>query len=288
MTTTFLGTGAMGSAIAAATLERGQDVVVWNRTPHRARPLRDRRATVATRVEQAIAGDGPIVACLLDHRSVHDTLAPVADQLAGRTLINLTTTTPNEARELSAWAAAHDITYLDGAVMAVPEMIGGPDSAIFYSGSVQAFEQHRALLDLWGGSNFFGPDAGMASLYDLAMLVGMYTMFAGFLHGAAMVGSEGIPAAEFAARATPFLSAMTDGFAELAATVDAKDYTGAGQQSLRFTQSALAALLRASTEQGIDTAVLKPVHDLVDRQVTAGFGAYGTARIYEALRSADE
>jgi 3-hydroxyisobutyrate dehydrogenase-like beta-hydroxyacid dehydrogenase len=283
--TTFLGLGAMGSALATAALAAGRPALVWNRDPRRAQTLRERGASVAGSVQEAVAGSGAIVACLYDHQSVHDVLDPVAAGLSGRTVINLTTTTPNESREFAAWAAERGITYLDGAIMAVPQMIGGPGSAILYSGSVAAFERHRALLDLWGESSYFGSDAGMASLYDMAMLTGMYTMFAGFMHGAAMVGSEGVSATEFAARQAPFLAAMAGGVAGFAATIDAKDYAGTGQQSLRFTEIALAALMRASTEQGVDAEVLRPVYDTVRRQIAAGFGDQGTARVFEELRT---
>ncbi|MEV4760374.1 NAD(P)-binding domain-containing protein [Micromonospora sp. NPDC049559] len=283
--TTFLGLGAMGSALATATLDGGAPAVVWNRNPDRARALAERGPTVAATVEEAIAGDGPIVVCLFDHRSVHDVLDPVAAGLAGRTVINLTTTTPRESRELAGWAADRGITYLDGAIMAVPQMIGRPGSAIFYSGSAAAFERHRPLLDRWGGSVYFGPDAGMASLNDMAMLVGMYAMFAGFLHGAAMLATDGVPATEFAERQAPFLAAMAGQLAGFAATVDAKDYAGAGQQSLEFTEAALAALLRTSADQGVDAGVLRPIHDNVRRQIAAGLGGLGTARIFEELRT---
>ena len=73
----------------------------------------------------------------------NETLDPVADQLRGRTLVNVTTTTPNEARELAAWAAGHGFAYLDGAILAVPAMIGSPDARIFYSGARTAFERYR-------------------------------------------------------------------------------------------------------------------------------------------------
>ncbi|TYB96592.1 NAD(P)-dependent oxidoreductase [Micromonospora sp. WP24] len=284
--TTFLGLGAMGSALATAAIDGGGPTVVWNRTAHRAEALAGRGATVAETVAEAIAGDGVIVVCLFDHRSVHGVLDPVATGLSGRTVINLTTTTPNESREFATWAAERGVTLLDGAIMAVPEMIGGPGSAILYSGSPTAFAQHRALRDLWGTSSFLGTDAGMASLHDMAMLAGMYTMFAGFLHGAAMVGAAGVPAVEFAQRQAPFLAAMAGQLAGLAATVDAKDYTGDGQQSLRFAETALATLLRATTEQGVDPVVLEPVQDVVRRQIAAGHGEDGTARIFEELRSA--
>jgi hypothetical protein len=106
------------------------------------------------------------------------------------------------------------------------------------------------------------------------------------MHGAAMVGSAGVSATEFAERQAPFLAAMTGGFAGLAATIDARDYAGEGQQSLRFTETALAALTRASIDEGVDTDVLRPVHDIVRRQIAAGYGEQGTARMFEALRSA--
>ncbi|PZG14255.1 NAD(P)-dependent oxidoreductase [Micromonospora craterilacus] len=282
--TTFLGLGAMGCALAMAALDAERPVVVWNRTSHRAQRLGEHGAAVAATVEQAVTGDGVIVACLFDHRSVHDVLDPVAARLSGRTLVNLTTTTPNQARELATWAATHGIDYLDGAIMAVPAMIGGPGSALLYSGSATAFEQHRSLLDGWGESSYFGTDAGLASLYDLAILAGMYTMFAGFTHGAAMVGSEGVSATEFATRAAPFLAAMTGSFADTAAIIDARNYAGDGQQSLEFTQGALDTIVQASIDQGMNAEVLRPVHDLVRRQIAAGHGAQGFDRIFEELR----
>jgi len=276
---TFLGLGEMGRALAGAVDD--EDTVVWNRTPT-AFP----GARVATSVTEAVAGAGVIVVCLFDSASVHEVLDPVADGLAGRTLVNLTTTTPRESRDLAGWAAGHGVTYLDGAIMAVPEMIGGPGAAVLYSGDAAAFAAHRPLLDRWGTATFLGADAGAAALYDMAMLTGMYTMFAGFLHGAAMVVADGGPARGFAEMQAPFLAAMTGSLAALASTVDTRDYTGPGQQSLRFTATALEALLRAGTEQGVDPRVLQPVHDLVREQIDAGFGPHGTARMYESLRSA--
>lgn len=136
-----------------------------------------------------------------------------------------------------------------------------------------------------GASTFFGTDAGLASVYDLAMLTGMYAMIGGFLQGAAMLAAEGVQASAFAARQVPFLAAMTGQLAGYAATVDDRDYEGPGQQSLRFTDTALAALRRATAEQGVGGDVLAPVAGHVRRQIDAGFGDHGTARLFESLRS---
>ncbi|MBQ1051241.1 NAD(P)-dependent oxidoreductase [Micromonospora sp. C51] len=285
VSTTFLGLGAMGSALARTASDAGHRIVCWNRTGHRAQSLGERGAVIADSVEQAIVGTRTVVVCLFDAASVREVLEPVATGLSGRTVINLTTTTPNQSRDLARWAGERGIDLLDGAIMAVPETIGGPESAIFYSGSGEGFAQHRQLLDLWGESSYLGPDAGMAALYDTAMLAGMYAMFAGFLHGAAMVGSEGVPAGEFVRRQASFLAAMTEQLAGFAATIDEQDYLGPGQQSLRFTETALSTVMQASTGQGVTDEVLKPLHDMVRRQLAAGFGEHGTARMFEELRS---
>lgn len=280
---TVLGLGAMGSALAATLLDAGHDTTVWNRTPERAHALSARGATAAPTIGAAVTAHPLVVAVLFDHASVHETLDPVIEQMRGSALLNLTTTTPNEARELATWAAGHGVRYLDGAIMATPPMIGGPGAAILYSGLREVFEEARPVLDRWADSTYDGADSGLASLFDLAMLSGMYSMFAGFLHGAAMAGSAGMSATEFAGRATPFLSAMTEGFAHFASVIDGGDYTVPGQQSLDFSD--LSHIVRASEEQGVQPVPIAAVQELISKQIAAGHGAEGFARIYESLRA---
>jgi len=282
---TVLGLGAMGSALATTLLDAGQAVTVWNRTPARAADLCARGAEAASTIGAAVAAHPLIVACLLDHASVHETLDPVIAGMRGSTLVNLTTTTPNEARELATWAAGYGVRYLDGAIMATPPMIGTPEASILYSGSRDVFDDVRPVLDRWAASTYDGADAGLASLFDLAMLSGMYTMFAGFLHGAAMVGSVGVSATEFAERATPFISAMTAGFAHYAHVIDGGDYAVPGQQSLEFTELSHSHIVRASEEQGVDPAPVAAVQELISGQIAAGHGAEGFARVFESLRA---
>ncbi|MDO3701444.1 NAD(P)-binding domain-containing protein [Micromonospora sp. C28SCA-DRY-2] len=279
-----LGLGAMGRALAAAVLGAGHPTTVWNRSPGRAGDLVAAGATEAGSAKEAVRAAGLVVVCLFDHASVHDVLDPVAADLPGRTIVNVTTTTPAQARELAAWAEGAGAAYVDGGIMAVPEMIGGPGSLILYSGARDAFDRHRHVLDHWGESRFQGTDAGLASLVDLALLAGMYVMFAGFLHGAAMVAPAGIPARRFAALAAPWLTAMTTAFDGYAEVVDGGDYTVPGQQSLTFSD--LGDIIDASVAQGVDPACVAMVQRLIQRQVDAGHGTEGFARIYESLRIA--
>lgn len=277
-----LGLGAMGNALAAALVESGHATTVWNRSAGKAGNLVAQGAQAAATAGDAVRASRLVIACLLDHASVHEVLDPLAEELVGRTLINVTTMSPEQSREIAAWAADAGVAYLNGGIMAVPAMIGRPGSSILYSGSAAVFDQYKPLLDLWGTSTYFGKDAGLASLYDLALLSGMYAMFAGFMHGAAMVAPAGITAGEFAARAAPWQTAMTGAFHGFAAVIDGGDYTVEGQQSLEFSN--LGNLLAASSDQGISTEVVAMVQRLIQRQIDAGHGAEGFARIIESIK----
>lgn len=278
-----LGLGAMGSALASALVRAGYHTTVWNRSAARADALVAQGAAAARTAGDAVRASRVVVACLLDGASVHEVLDPLAGDLAGRTLVNVTTTTPAEARELADWAAAAGIEYLDGGIMAVPAMIGQPGSSILYSGSREAFDQYKAILDLWGASEYFGDDAGLASLYDLALLASMYVMFAGFMHGAAMVAPAGVSAREFAGRAAPWLTAMTGGFDGFGAIIDGGDYSVEGQQSLEFSD--LSHIIATSADQGISTEVIGMVQRLIQRQIDNGHSKEGFARIIESIKA---
>lgn len=277
-----LGLGAMGTALAGALVKAGYTTTCWNRSPGKADELVAQGAEEAATARDAVLAGRLVVVCLLDHASVHEVLDPLSDELAGRTLVNVTTTSPAQSREFAEWAARAGVAYLDGGIMAVPDMIGRPGASILYSGSADVFDEYKSLLELWGTSTYFGEDAGLASLYDLALLAGMYVMFAGFLHGAAMVAPAGVTAGEFAALAAPWLTAMTGGLQGFAEVIDGGDYTVAGQQSLVFSD--LGDLVAASADQGIGTEVVDMVQRLIQRQIDAGHGDEGFARIIESIR----
>ncbi|MEU2943245.1 NAD(P)-dependent oxidoreductase [Nocardiopsis alba] len=280
----LLGLGAMGRVLAERLLDAGHPVTVWNRTPGRDTELVERGARRAETVREAVTAATTVVTCLFDHASVRETLEPVGADLAGRTLVDLTTTTPNEARWLGGWAEERGIEHLDGAIMATPSMIGAPEASLLYSGSAEAFGRHRTLFEVWGSATYDGADHGAASLFDLALLSGMYTMFTGFAHGAAMVTSAGVTAEEFAHRSARLLSAMTGVFPMTAKVIDEGDYTGPGQ-SLEWTATALDTIARASAEQGVSPGPIEMTRALVLAQIEAGYGNENSDRIYEELRA---
>ncbi|MFC4127488.1 NAD(P)-dependent oxidoreductase [Nocardia rhizosphaerae] len=244
-----IGLGAMGAALAQALLRGGHRVTVWNRTPAKAEALVGDGAVLAATAADAMAASDLVILCVLDDAAVREHLEPAAERLRGRTVVNLTTTTPEQARSLGAWAGGNGIDLIDGGIMAVPAMIGGPRAFVLYSGATAAFERYREVLGLFGRAEWAGADFGAAAMYDLAILGGMYSMFAGFQQGGRMVRTTGGTATHLATLMAPFLQAMAGLFGQYALGID-DPASYVPEQSADFTVGALRTIATAADESG--------------------------------------
>lgn len=280
---TVIGLGAMGSALAEAFLKNGRPTTVWNRSTGKADPLVQKGAVRAATVADAVAAGGLVVVCVLDYDVFHEVLGSL-DDLSGRVLINLTNGTPDQARETAAWAEERGASYLDGGIMAVPPMIGGPEAVLLYSGSRAAFESHRDELDSLGPATYLGADPGLASLYDLALLSGMYGMFAGFLHATALVGTEKVRATEFVSQLAPWLRGMIEALPGLAERIDTGEHAKDVASNLGMQAVAYANIVEASRAQGIGTELISPMQKLIDRRIADGHEADDVSGLIEPFR----
>ncbi|MFG1841451.1 NAD(P)-dependent oxidoreductase [Micromonospora sp. NPDC049175] len=269
---TMLGLGAMGSALARAWLAAGHRLTVWNRTPTRAAVLGAEGARVATSAAEAVAANTLVVVCLLDDTSVDEAMAGV--DLAGRDLVNLTTSTPAQARARAVWAHERGARYLDGGIMAVPPMIGVPEAGgyVFYSGSRELFERHRETLGVPVGTTFVGEDPGFAALYDVALLSGMYGMFAGVTHAFALIRGEDIDPAAFAALLADWLVAMAPAVHQTADRLRSGDYTTNVVSTLAMQVAGTPTFLRTAEQQGVSAELLDPFFALMGRRLAEGAG----------------
>ncbi|MGY6650672.1 NAD(P)-binding domain-containing protein [Amycolatopsis sp. TRM77291] len=266
---TVVGLGAMGKALAAALLKAGHRTTVWNRSAAKADTLVADGAVRAGSITEAITAGPVVIVCLLDNEVTHDVLAPAAGALSGRLLVNLGNGTPEQARETAVWAAGHGADYLDGGIMAVPPMIGRPEALVLYSGSKSAFDQHEGLLGRLGGSRYLGTDAGLAALYDLALLSAMYGQAAGARHALALVGTEQADLPEFTSSLLiPWLTtAMTVGLPALAEQTGAVREAEDPVSPESMQAVAIANIAEASAGQGVDGELLShllvPLRDLI-------------------------
>ncbi|NJP74018.1 NAD(P)-dependent oxidoreductase [Streptomyces sp. C1-2] len=116
----FLGLGVMGTPMALNLARAGTPLLVWNRTPHRAEPLRAAGATVAGSPAEVFAGADTVVLMLANDRATDAVLErgtpAFAGLAAGRTVMNMGTTAPEYSRALAADLRAAGGRYVEAPV----------------------------------------------------------------------------------------------------------------------------------------------------------------------------
>ncbi|MFD7912604.1 NAD(P)-dependent oxidoreductase [Streptomyces sp. NPDC059752] len=271
----LLGLGDMGTALARTWLAAGHSLTVWNRTPAKAGALAAEGASVAATAADAVAASALVVVCLLDDASVGATLDGI--DLTGKDLVNLTTSTPAEARARAAWARQRGARYLDGGIMATPTMIGVPEAGgyVFYSGSRALFDSRRAVLEVPTGSRFVGEDPGHAALHDVALLSAMWGMFAGISHAYALIEGEDIAPKDLAPLLSEWLGAMGFFVGNAAERLTSRDFTSGVVSNLAMQVTGSGTMLRTAEEQGVSTELVTPYVDLLRRRLAADPAAHG-------------
>ncbi|WP_253773038.1 NAD(P)-dependent oxidoreductase [Goodfellowiella coeruleoviolacea] len=284
---TVVGLGPMGAALAEALLANGNPTTVWNRTAGKADRLVARGARRAASAAEAVAASPVTIVCVADYPAMHAVLEPASGALAGRTVVNLSSGTPEQARDAVAWAEQRGARYLDGVIMVPPEAIGRPDTVLFYSGQSACYDAHRATLDVLGGAaQYLGDDPGLAVLYNTALLGLMYATINGFLHAAALVGSAGVASAALARIAGDWFvpSVVLPLCAGVTGQIDSGDFPGdAGD--LRAHLTVIDHIVRTSRDQGMATDVPGALRDLVERAIAEGYGDKGYASLVELIRT---
>ncbi|KOX09990.1 hypothetical protein ADL05_24940 [Nocardiopsis sp. NRRL B-16309] len=282
-TVSVLGLGNLGRAVAERFLEAGYPVTVWNRSPERAERLRAGGAAVAAGPAAAVAASELVVTVLLDHPAVREVLGGAAAELEGRTVLNLSSGTPEQAGELASWAAGRGAAFLAGAVLAVPQTVGTAEALTQVSGDTAAFERYRAVLDRLGTVRYAGAGPELASAYDVAVLAGMYGMFSGFFQSLALAEASGITAAEITELLVPWLAGAAAVLPLFAGEADAREYA-TETSNLNINRAGLAAILDSGRTRGVPDDLLAPLLARLDRQVEDGYGRESLARVAETFR----
>lgn len=277
-----LGLGALGSALARALLAAGHPTTVWNRTEARTDDLVARGASRASTAAAAIAATEVVVISVADSDAVRAVLEPVADGLAGRVLVNLTSGTPEQARRLAEWASTQAAGYLDGAAMSGVRLIGEPDALFLYSGSSDSFATAERAVRSFGRATHLGVDPGTASLYDTALLGMNMSVLSGFYHALALVGSAGVEPTEFAAVATGYLPFAVGLLADHARQASQGRYP-ADEGTLEVLAAAVDHVVATSVRAGIGTDVPDAIRSLIERGIARGHGQDGPASLVDAI-----
>ncbi|MFJ2829719.1 NAD(P)-dependent oxidoreductase [Streptomyces sp. NPDC087263] len=284
---TVIGLGPMGQAMTRTLLAAGHSVTVWNRTVGRADGVVADGATLAATPAEAVEASDLVILSLTDYQAMYDILDSATASLAGRTLVNLSSDTPDRTRKAASWAAGHDADFLSGGVMVPAPMVGSEAAHVYYSGPHEVMENHRAALALFGTPKHLGEDPGLAQMMYQAQLAVFLTTLSGLMHATAMLGTAGMKAEEV----LPELLSSADSIGDIlrageerpGAALDAGEHPG-DLSTVNMMGATSDHIVETSTSLGLDLALPLAVQAHYRRAIEDGHGSDNWTRIIDSIR----
>lgn len=276
-----LGVGAVGAKVAQALLAAGTVVTVWNRTPGRADTLVGRGAVPADSAAEAATASPLVILCLTNYSAVGEVLDNISEVLAGRTVVTLSTGSPEDARHAARAVEQAAGAYLDGGLqIPASEALGTDAATILYSGPRAAFDAHRAALETLGSARYLGADPAAAAVQDLALFGLWYDAQIGYLRTLETVRSAGIDVEDFAPLAATQLGHVVHAATDTAREVSTRSYPR-GPADLTEHAPVLDQLTELRRNQRLGTGDLDHVHGLVRQRIGQGRGQEGLTSILD-------
>jgi 3-hydroxyisobutyrate dehydrogenase-like beta-hydroxyacid dehydrogenase len=175
-TVAVIGLGAMGSRIARRILDAGHDVVVWNRTASKMRPLTDLGARPASTPAEAAAGAEAVITVVADPAALRDVIEGPEGVAAGAgpstTVIQMSTVGLASVGQV-ADALPAGTGLLDSPVLGSVSEAESGSLAVFVGGPPELFERWSPLLAALGTPMHVGPHGAGT----VAKLVANSTLF---------------------------------------------------------------------------------------------------------------
>lgn len=196
----WLGTGRMGSAMAARLISAGAAVTVWNRTASKTAPLIELGATRADTVSDLARCDIVFTSVTSSPDLLAVTLGPeglFSGQSAPSIVVDTSTASAEAATEVRAEAARRGIEFLSTPISSNANAVAEGHGAIIASGPKAVFDTVLPYLQAIAPSVAYAGEGEEARLVKLAhnLLLGVITQ--ALVEATALVEKGGVPASAF-------------------------------------------------------------------------------------------
>lgn len=279
---TVIGLGPMGRATVEVLLEAGYEVTVWNRTRSKADAAADQGAVSAATSADAVAANDVVLVSLIDYDAMYDVLTAVPD-LTGKTIVNLSSGTPAEARRAADQIARRGGAFLTGAYMTQSDDLHHASSRLYLSGPRPLYEAHRGLLEtLVPSALHLGEEHGLAQVYYQAGLAQFHGFLTSFEQALAIIDASGADIDQFVAFATESPESSVDFMRFSAGAV--KNGHGGDVAGLKMMDAGAQHVIDTAEEVGVDAELTRSIQSYYRRAIEASEQTGRVVPVYELMR----
>lgn len=165
----WIGLGHMGVPMATRLLDGGHGLTVYNRTYEKTAPLTERGATAVKEAQDVVRQSDIVFVMLADGPAVASVLESVTDDLTGKTIVNLSTISPEETKKMARLVEERDGIYLESPVSGSVPVAENGQLVLLAGGDAEVIATCQPYLDLLGKETIhFGPH-GSGSAAKLAI-----------------------------------------------------------------------------------------------------------------------
>lgn len=286
-TVAVMGLGRMGSGIAQSLLRAGFQVVVYNRTEEKTRPLVEAGATAAATPAAAARGARFIVTSLMNDASVFAVVEGPDGMLAGldggAIHLGASTISAEATGRLARLHARLGHAYLATPVVGRPEAAASGELVAFVCGERAAYEASRPVLHgFTRQAQYLGEDHAVAIATKLAVNYSAATLIDLMGQVYAFGEKAGIP---LTGLHTMFRMMWAQPVLQGYATrIWRREFDEVGFD-LRGGLKDVTLMLDASKAQGVRWDFAEPIHRKMVRGIDMGLGARDWASTYEVTRA---
>lgn len=282
----FIGLGVMGSPMALNLARAGATLVIWNRTPDKSEPLRDLGADVATSPDEVFRAARVVFVMLANEEAMDAVLLPdrpdFGARVAGRTIVQMGTTSPSYSRDLEARITAAGGTYVEAPVSGSRKPAQSGQLIGMLAGEPAGVAEVEPLLQPICAQTFLcGPVPG-ALLTKLAVNLFLITTVTGLAEATHFAERHQLDLGLFSRvlNAGPMASDVSR--MKLAKLV-AKDFSV--QASVADVLMNARLIAQAARQAGVASPLLDASETLFSETAALGHGSVDMAAVVEAIAS---
>jgi 3-hydroxyisobutyrate dehydrogenase-like beta-hydroxyacid dehydrogenase len=192
----FAGLGAMGAGIAQRLLDAGYEVVGWNRTKEKARPLIDAGMGWADTPRELAASVDVLFTMLTNTAAIEATAGGddgvLAGLRAGAVWADISTIAPDASVAMAERVRERGAFFLDTPVSGSPATLAAGQMSVMVGGDRAAFDRIERVLHAIGPKvTYIGPN-GQAILTKVAINLALVVSVTALAEGVALVEKAGV------------------------------------------------------------------------------------------------